>query len=91
MPGNPLGPRPRSLILPWARSHQPGYVQGGNKFDLDKWDPEYFARLRDFIAHSEGGAGEATERNPDATAKTCCSICPEGSTKWIGSIRPPGL
>jgi hypothetical protein len=22
----------------------------GNKFDLDKWDPEYFARLKDFLA-----------------------------------------
>lgn len=27
---------------------------GGNKFDLDKWDPEYFARLNDFI--TEAGA-----------------------------------
>ena len=50
MPGNPLGPKPRSLILPWARSDQPGYTLCGNKFDLDKWNPEYFARLRDFIA-----------------------------------------
>ena len=50
MPGNTLGPRPRSLILPWARSGEPGYMLGGNKFDLDKWDPEYFERLRDFLA-----------------------------------------
>ena len=52
LPGNTLGPRPRSLILPWARSEQPGYILGGNKFDLDKWDAEYFARLRDFIAQA---------------------------------------
>jgi hypothetical protein len=52
MPGNTLGPRPRSLILPWARSDQQGYTLGGNKFDLDKWDPEYFARLRDFITQA---------------------------------------
>ena len=51
-PGNTLGPRPRSLILPWARSTEPGYVLCGNKFDLNKWDPEYFARLRSFIAQA---------------------------------------
>src|ERR1700730_14510463 len=28
--GNPVGPRPRSLIVPWARSDQPGYMYGGN-------------------------------------------------------------
>ena len=50
MHGNTLGPKPGSLILPWARSKQPGYLMGGNKFDLNKWNPEYFARLRDFIA-----------------------------------------
>jgi len=37
------------LIVPWARSDTPGYHGGGNKFDLGAWDPEYFARLRDFI------------------------------------------
>lgn len=50
MTGNTLGPRPRSLILPWARSRAPGYMLGGNKFDLDRWNPEYFARLKDFVA-----------------------------------------
>lgn len=48
--GNPLGPKPRDLIVPWARSNQPGYLVGGNKFDLDRWDPEYFARLKDFLS-----------------------------------------
>ena len=41
------------LIVPWARSDVPGYRGGGNKFDLDKWDPEYFARLGDFIEQAE--------------------------------------
>ena len=36
--GNPLGPKPWSLVVPWARSSQPGYLFGGNKFDLDKWE-----------------------------------------------------
>ena len=41
------------LIVPWARSDVPGYRGGGNKFDLERWDPEYFARLDDFIAQAE--------------------------------------
>jgi hypothetical protein len=48
--GNPLGPKPRDLILPWARSSRPGYLVGGNKFDLDQWNSEYFARLKDFLS-----------------------------------------
>ena len=48
--GNTMGPRPDRTIVPWARSNTPGYVYGGNKFDLDKWNPEFFARLKDFIA-----------------------------------------
>ena len=50
MTGNTLGPRPRSLIVPWARSDKPGYLMGGNLFDLDRWNPEYFARLKDFVS-----------------------------------------
>ena len=50
--GNTLGPKPASLIVPWARSNVPGYLVCGNKFDLDKWDPGYFKRLKDFIARA---------------------------------------
>jgi len=48
--GNTLGPRPASLIVPWARSSTPGYMLGGNRFDLDRWDARYFSRLKDFVA-----------------------------------------
>ena len=37
------------LICPWARSETPGYSNGGNKFDLSKWNEAYFARLYDFM------------------------------------------
>lgn len=37
----------------WARSDQPGYVEGGNKFDLEKWDPAYFERLKDFMREAD--------------------------------------
>ena len=30
----------------------PGYALGGNKFDLDRWDPEYFGRLRSAVAEA---------------------------------------
>ena len=48
--GNTLGVKPADLVLPWARSTTPGYVLGGNKFDLDRWNPEFFRRLKDFVA-----------------------------------------
>jgi hypothetical protein len=54
---NTMGPKPRRTIVPWARSSEPGYIYGGNKFDLDKWDPEYFARLKDFIAKAAERGG----------------------------------
>jgi hypothetical protein len=47
--GNTLGVNPANLVLPWARSSSPGYCLGGNLFDLDKWNPNYFERLREFI------------------------------------------
>jgi hypothetical protein len=46
---NTMGPRPGRTVVPWARSSEPGYLFGGNKFDLDKWNPKFFARLKDFI------------------------------------------
>ena len=52
MPGNTLGVKPAKLILPWARSNQPGYLLSGNKFDLDQWNPAYFERLKDFITQA---------------------------------------
>lgn len=50
---NTLAPAAGRLILPWARSEEPGYAGGGNKFDLDKWDAEYFRRLNDFLSEAE--------------------------------------
>jgi hypothetical protein len=47
---NPLAPKPGRFICPWARSSQPGESDGGNKFDLTRWDDAYFARLKDFLS-----------------------------------------
>jgi Cellulase (glycosyl hydrolase family 5) len=49
---NTLAPAPLRFICPWARSTQPGYTGGGNKFDLHTWDPAYFHRLKDFVAQA---------------------------------------
>ena len=54
--GNPLGPRPGRQLLPWAKSDQTGANpllaetgQPSFKFDLERWNPDYFVRLKAFI------------------------------------------
>jgi hypothetical protein len=49
---NDLAPGPGRYLAPWARSGAPGYAGGGNKFDLDRWDPAFFARYRDFLSEA---------------------------------------
>ena len=59
---NTLAPNPGQFLAPWARSDQPGYANGGNKFDLSKWDDAYFTRLRDFLIQA-GRRGIVVEVN----------------------------
>ncbi len=47
--GNTLAPLAGRFICPWARSGIAGGSDGGNKFDLTKWDEAYFARLEEFL------------------------------------------
>jgi len=47
---NTLAPAAGRFVCPWARSDRPGYVHGGNKFDLTQWDEGYFTRLKDFVS-----------------------------------------
>ena len=49
---NDLAPEPGRFLAPWARSDTPDYAGGGNKFDLEKWDSEFFARYRDFLSEA---------------------------------------
>jgi len=49
---NPLGPPPGRHCLPWGRSPVPGYPLGGNLFDLESWNEEYFNRLKDFLSQA---------------------------------------
>jgi hypothetical protein len=50
---NTLAPRPNRLIVPWQRSNISGYYGGGNKFDLEKWDENYFQRLKDLMTQAQ--------------------------------------
>lgn len=50
---NTLAPAEGRFVCPWARSDEPGYAGGGNKFDLSRWDDAYFARLKDFVARAD--------------------------------------
>jgi hypothetical protein len=49
---NTLAPAPGKALLPWQRSNEPGAVCGGNKFDLDKWNENYFTRLKSFVSEA---------------------------------------
>ncbi len=49
---NTLAPAPGKYLCPWARSEVAGAADGGNKFDLARWDGAYFTRLKDFIAEA---------------------------------------
>jgi len=46
---NTLAPAAGRYCAPWAQSDKPGYANGGNLFDLTRWDDAYFARLKDFL------------------------------------------
>ena len=46
---NTLAPEASTYLSPWRRTNVRGAIDGGNKFDLMRWNPAYFRRLRDFI------------------------------------------
>jgi hypothetical protein len=78
---NTLAPAAGRFICPWARSDQPGYANGGNKFDLSRWDEAYFARLRDFISL-------ASERGIVVEVNLWCPFYAD--TQWVLSPMNPG-
>ena len=59
---NTLAPVKSRFICPWARTDATGYANGGNKFDLTRFDDAYFRRLKDFIAEA-GKRGVVVEMN----------------------------
>jgi hypothetical protein len=71
---NTLAPAAGRFICPWARSDQSGYANGGNKFDLSRWDTNYFARLRDFVS-------EASKRGVIVEMNLFCPMYDEAQWK----------
>ena len=49
---NTLAPMQERFICPWQRSTTPGYAGRGLKFDLTRFDPNYFKRLKSFVAQA---------------------------------------
>jgi hypothetical protein len=47
--GNTLAPSPNKYIAPWPRTATPGAADGGNRFDLARWNDAYFDRLKAFV------------------------------------------
>ena len=58
--GNTLAPAKGRYVCPWARSEAAGADDGGNKFDLTKWDEAYLERLKDFVREA-GARGVVVE------------------------------
>lgn len=78
---NTMAPLPGKLITPWARSTEPGYRNGGNKFDLNQWDQQYFSRLKTLMT-------EASKRNIIVEFTLFCPFYED--TMWIYSPMHPG-
>jgi hypothetical protein len=49
---NTLAPAERRFIAPWARSNETGAFDGGNKFNLARWNDAFFTRLKDFVGYA---------------------------------------
>jgi hypothetical protein len=73
---NTLAPTPGHYLAPWARSDQPGESDGGNRFDLERWDEAYFTRLRELL-------GEASRRGVVVELNLFCPFYEE--SMWAAS------
>jgi len=87
---NDLAPAAGRFVAPWARSGTPGYAGGGNKFDLEQWNSEYFARFRDFLSEAakRGIVVEVTlfSSHYDATQWNVSALNPANNVNGIDTI-----
>ncbi len=49
---NTLAPKSGRFLGPYARSKTPGAADGGARFDLDRANPDYYPRLKSFVAEA---------------------------------------
>jgi hypothetical protein len=89
---NTLAPKPLRYIAPWARSDEPGYFDGGNKFDLNRWDEAYFQRLRRFMAEAQR-RGVVVEMNLFCTMynEELWRACPMNAASNVNGVGQCGL
>lgn len=77
---NTLAPVSLKYLTPWARSETPGFKNGGNKFDLTRWDEKYFERLKDLLT-------KAAERDVVVEFTLFCPFYEDGM--WLISPMHP--
>ncbi|WP_419189791.1 hypothetical protein [Stieleria marina] len=84
---NVLAPKPGRYISPWARSSEPGKAHGRNRFDLMKWDPAWFERVKDLLrqASDRGIVVELTLFCPMYDDQTW-DICPMNAVNNVHGI-----
>jgi hypothetical protein len=87
---NTLDPAPDRFISPWARSDQSGYADGGNKFDLTRWDDAFFKRLKGFVGYAskKGVVVEVNLFCPmyEESMWTVCPMNARNNVKGLGAI-----
>ncbi len=88
---NTLNPAPGRFICPWARSDRPGYADGGNRFDLTRWDDSYFKRLRDFVGYA-ARKGVVVEMNLFCPMyeESMWSVCPMNAKNNVNNLGDIG-
>lgn len=78
---NTLAPNPGRFLAPWARSDQPGAWDGGNKWDLTRWNEDYFNRFKAFVA-------EASKRGVVVEVTLFCPFYPDDSDPTQSPMWP---
>ncbi len=87
---NTLAPAPGRAVTPWAKSTTDGFAGGGAKFDLDSWDGDYFARLKDFVskADARGIVVEVVLFSNWYGKGTMSPLHPSNNVNGLGPIAP---
>lgn len=78
---NNLAPKPGRYLAPWARSDQPGAWDGGHKWDLSRWNEDYFTRFKAFVA-------EASRRGVVVEVTLFCPFYPNKDDKTKSTMWP---
>ncbi|MDZ7723306.1 MAG: hypothetical protein U5R06_10995 [candidate division KSB1 bacterium] len=101
---NTLAPDTGRFLAPWKRVAEPGLYAGEKKFDLSQWNPDYFRRLRAFVARAQelGILVEVTlfcstyqdaywERNPFNPGNNINDIPPDLQRKKSNTLKNGAL